>query len=674
MGVLFLVARQLVASAAAARGVAIAMIGLAGGLAAIAVHQSLVTIPADTRAYQAVADNPAALYELTGQWMPAESRTREQFEARLESALPSATFALSNSLAGFVVPWFVVPWFVVLSAVAFRSPGRIVAGACGVIAALMVVCIWLTGSRTAGVAVIAGGLLLLAICSRESLFRLSRRTVWLAAGGVLLAAIVAGTTLFATSSGRSAAEAALRSVAYRAEYWQATARMIADDPLFGCGPGQFQDTYTAYKLPAAAEEVQDPHNWLLEVWATAGTPAAVALLAVLAVVVVRVMRRGGSMPDAGDGPECSPSFSLIGSLAGIVLGVAISWLSGFTIARTHIALLVVVVVGVWWMLRGWIRSGAFPPSVPLVAAAALLVNLSMAGGIGYPSVAESLWLLLAIALNVAVQTDAKPQAEAKSQADAKNLSQNRPQRGGQAHFTPKTPQNEPVPDGSGIGSMPQGDARSRRLRYSFDAPLARWVVGLALAAMLAMAIRVEYLPVLAARLQWALADDAIARGQAGPYRDAVEQAVAADRWSVPAAARLAALRYADYEALSTDTQLDRYLQSDQRVRELAPRRSGIWAISAERAAAIFRATENVEHRDAAGRYYERAIELYPTDGRLLADAATFWHTVGDADRAARAAIDALACDDAQRTAGHRDRQLSDSQRSELASIAARATP
>ena len=34
----------------------------------------------------------------------------------------------------------------------------------------------------------------------------------------------------------------------------------------------------------------------------------------------------------------------------------------------------------------------------------------------------------------------------------KSLSQNLARRGGQAHFAPKTPQNEPVPDGFGIGS------------------------------------------------------------------------------------------------------------------------------------------------------------------------------------------------------------------------------
>ena len=64
---------------------------------------------------------------------------------------------------------------------------------------------------------------------------------------------------------------AAKSFGYRLQYWQATMRMIAEHPLAGCGPGNFQDAYTAYKLPEASEEVADPHNFLLEVWATAGT-------------------------------------------------------------------------------------------------------------------------------------------------------------------------------------------------------------------------------------------------------------------------------------------------------------------------------------------------------------------------------------------------------------------
>ena len=49
--------------------------------------------------------------------------------------------------------------------------------------------------------------------------------------------------------------------------------MIADHPLFGIGPGQFQQFYARYKLPEASETIADPHNFLLEIWSTAGTPA-----------------------------------------------------------------------------------------------------------------------------------------------------------------------------------------------------------------------------------------------------------------------------------------------------------------------------------------------------------------------------------------------------------------
>ena len=74
---------------------------------------------------------------------------------------------------------------------------------------------------------------------------------------------------------------AATSLGYRLQYWQATLHMIADRPWLGCGPGNFQDVYTRYKLPEASEEVADPHDFLLEVWATAGTPAMLALLGVL---------------------------------------------------------------------------------------------------------------------------------------------------------------------------------------------------------------------------------------------------------------------------------------------------------------------------------------------------------------------------------------------------------
>jgi hypothetical protein len=46
---------------------------------------------------------------------------------------------------------------------------------------------------------------------------------------------------------------------------------------------------------------------------------------------------------------------------------------------------------------------------------------------------------------------------------AESLSQNHPRRGGQAHFAPRAPQNEPVPDGFGVSASAEAGT-ARRLR------------------------------------------------------------------------------------------------------------------------------------------------------------------------------------------------------------------
>lgn len=50
------------------------------------------------------------------------------------------------------------------------------------------------------------------------------------------------------------------SLTFRWRYWVASARMFADHPLLGVGYGNFGNHYLAYRLPIAAEEIQDPHN------------------------------------------------------------------------------------------------------------------------------------------------------------------------------------------------------------------------------------------------------------------------------------------------------------------------------------------------------------------------------------------------------------------------------
>ena len=50
------------------------------------------------------------------------------------------------------------------------------------------------------------------------------------------------------------------------------------------------------------------------------------------------------------------------------------------------------------LLFGWIRDGRMPRLLPALGVAVLLVDLLAAGGIGLPSVAGSLWLLMALGL------------------------------------------------------------------------------------------------------------------------------------------------------------------------------------------------------------------------------------------------------------------------------------
>ncbi len=152
---------------------------------------------------------------------------------------------------------------------------------------MILACLLLTKSRSAWLASAAGlGVLGLAALRHGGL--LNRRIVL--AGAALLAALVGGAV--ATGSlDREIFTEASKSLGYRWQYWQSSLAMIKDRPWLGCGLGNFQDEYTQYKLPEASEVVADPHNLLFEVWATAGTPALAAFLAIFIGVGYDVLRR-----------------------------------------------------------------------------------------------------------------------------------------------------------------------------------------------------------------------------------------------------------------------------------------------------------------------------------------------------------------------------------------------
>lgn len=608
MGTVFLVGRQLLAREVDRRAVIDVMIGLAVGLSAVSIYQCFVAIPADVAKYAAAKGSVEALYQATGQWLEPASHERISFESRLASRLPTATFALSNSLAGFLVPWLVM-----LSGVLLGPQSKSKTLVALSLAALLCYSIWLTGSRTAGVATIVG--LILVAADRAKTAKLSPR-VWQVAIAAALVAIVAAVGIgLTTSVGERTMSAAWRSVAFRIDYWRASLGIIRDHVVTGCGPGQFQDTYTSYKLWSAPEEIQDPHNWFIELWTTAGAPAALLMLAVLGVIGLRTWRATPieSRCNADVAPPKNHSI-VAGGVCGILMGAAIAWLSGFPVAWISILILLAAIVGSWCLLATFVRSGSLPMRLPFLAAIALLINLLAASGISFPSVADSMWLLFALQLSAV-------------------------------------------------------DSEEKVVRTVAPSHSIRWAVGLGLAAVLFAVIRLEYLPVLNCRLHMSLADAARASGDAPAYRAALESASAADPWSTPVAIRLAAQRYADYQSLPTDSQIQSLAAASARVRELAPRNAAVWAQAAEYAATIFRETENVEYRRDAERFYARALELYPTSSLLQASAARFWDSIGDSAQAHAAAAEAVRIDDAMQAAGHADRVLDAVTRLEMETLA-----
>jgi hypothetical protein len=184
------------------------------------------------------------------------------------------------------------------------------------------------------------------------------------------------------------------------EYWKSTTKMIGDRPFFGVGPGNFQDFYTQYKLPAASEEIRDPHSWLFEIAATAGLPALLVLCVVLAAGVYRiVIAKPQEVVD--DARSISDWFVYGGAATALIVAFILGPLAGLPFGIEKLLCGLAVGGTALYALRDWVRQGNLSPQMIAIAIGVMMVNLLAAGGIMYPGVAGTLWLLLALSLNLA---------------------------------------------------------------------------------------------------------------------------------------------------------------------------------------------------------------------------------------------------------------------------------
>ncbi len=388
LGFGFFLIRQFLASAREKRALVGVMIALAVGLSCYGLYQVRFELPQTRAKYEA---NPDKTLRDAGLWFPPGSPGRQLYENRLQDPSPLGTFALTNSLAGFLAPWLIVLLGVTLGMSTRSEFGRRWWRP-AICLVPIAVCLWLTHSRTGVGAVLIGIGLLILYALRE---RISRKHVFIAAA---IVAVGAAGILGVAAVRTRILDGAVKSFGYRLEYWYSSGLLISDAPLLGCGPGGFQSAYTRYKLPQASEEVADPHNFLIEVAATTGIPGLLLFAGLLVSSVRQAWKEPSETPAQAADSERWPTAVYFGAFAGAVLALPLGLMCYAPPGWASLAVAVPFGAVALWLLTPWVAKGECTARLLLLGAFVLMINLLAAGGIGFPGVAGSLWLLLGAAI------------------------------------------------------------------------------------------------------------------------------------------------------------------------------------------------------------------------------------------------------------------------------------
>ncbi len=589
-GIAAFLLRQTVRTGQQARSVFAAMVWLATLLASLGLFQYFYSMPKlradfEREPEKFLQDNDVAT--------AADSVERRHFQDRVQSKEPLATFALTNSLAGVLGPWLV--GVLGLGAVCLRDHRqRLLLLAVGVTAGVMATCLVLTKSRT-GYLAVAAGLVLLGIYGRGAGARW--RLDWRIPTGLAAAATVIG--LMAVYFGGLDVQVlseAPKSVLYRVEYWRATARVIAQYPLFGCGPGNFQEAYAAFQLPQASETVKDPHNFLLEVWASAGTPAMLLLLAVMVGFVVDVTRSHAKAvqdavhPHPNPLPEgeriVAPAKWIVfgGVVAGLVLGPWIASALGFGNERmtptAAIWLLGIAwLAAAWWLLDAWVADGELPLAIVVIPQIVLLINLLAAGAIVFPTVMATVLVLAPVALVL---------------REMQGLGQSLARR---EHRPPEPLHLEP---------------RHSEPRHSVElSQSAAAVVTLAAAAVAVACLYTEYYPVLNGQLALSKAMLAMRQQRYHEAFNSVLAAARADSLAPEPWQLLGQMRLDQWQVSAEVKDWETFLETANTYRRLSPRHYLAWYVRGNWFLTAWRKGGRSEELDAAISAYRRASERFP---------------------------------------------------------------
>ncbi|WP_422926490.1 O-antigen ligase family protein [Singulisphaera sp. PoT] len=416
LGVLYMLVRNVPRTRGESNALAAALVATAVAVSFYGLYQITVELPKMRADYRA---NKAQRLQLLG--ITPGSAAQYLFEKRLnESNEPTATFALTNSLAGFLL----IPFVLILSQgwenlIRRKDPSAKGSPWPGLSLALLptllvAVCFLFTKSRSATVGV-AVALAVLAFRERRRVKTSTLALAGLAGAGVLTLLIMVG--LASKQLDILVLTQSTKSLRYRWEYWVGAWGVITESSNAfwkGHGPGNFTSSYLKYKLPESSEEIFDPHNCLLEVWSTAGTPAMVLFVLSIGLALHEMFgasskslasaNKAKDSADPLDRDAAPPARSYwvvawgaVGLLAAMGLG-RLNPFEGDVFDR-------ILLLGGGWLLAILLGATLWR-RLPITAAAigagvlGLTINLLAAGGIGISSVAMMLWVGIALGLNL----------------------------------------------------------------------------------------------------------------------------------------------------------------------------------------------------------------------------------------------------------------------------------
>ncbi|MBN2180783.1 MAG: O-antigen ligase family protein [Sedimentisphaerales bacterium] len=243
------------------------------------------------------------------------------FEHRLYSKPVQGFFTTSNSAGSFALLAFfaaIILFIDKLKNIKSEPLGIIWPVTCGLAVAAIFFGLIITRSKGAIIAsFFAGALFVAYFCFHNRLKNHKKKILILC----FLFALVAGSAIvwYGLTNGRLPGG---NSMLVRWQYWQASAKMYADNPVSGVGPGNFAHFYTHYKPASAPESVSDPHNFLLSILTQYGPIGLIGFLMLIFVPLWTILftKADGSSKKKH---ECELNFKKLAIILAIIVSLVL---------------------------------------------------------------------------------------------------------------------------------------------------------------------------------------------------------------------------------------------------------------------------------------------------------------------------------------------------------------